>query len=158
MRHKEKIKDKINDAEKFLKNSNHFLNVTYPLIEDGKFLLGIVENLFLSATSSIEAILIVERSKKNIPPFHKSFESKFRTFKQYIASKYRFKKEEIDTINKLKDILIKHRDSSIEFSRKEKYIIWNDDYDATTLNYNNVKDFYNIINNFYSKVKSLVEE
>ncbi len=157
MKHQEKIEDKLKDAEKFLKNTNHLINVTYPLVEDGKLLLGVVENLFLASTCSIESLLILERSKKNIPPFHDSFESKYRVFNENILQKYRFDEKELETIREIKDILMKHKESSIEFSRKEKFVIWDDDYDATTLKYDKVKHFYNIVNTFYNKVKALVK-
>ena len=60
----EEIRDK---AIKNIKIADHMLTQTYPLVKDPRLLLTVLENVFLSLTNAIGALLYFERLYKRVP-------------------------------------------------------------------------------------------
>ncbi|MBW3013606.1 hypothetical protein KY340_05385 [Candidatus Woesearchaeota archaeon] len=115
-------------AERNLQIAEHMLTVTYPLLKDAKLLLGVTENIFLGITNSMSAAVFFERTYKRIPPFHDNFESKFNTFAARIVPRYGISKKYIQLLDIIKEIVIKHKQSPIEFARKDKFVICDEKY------------------------------
>lgn len=137
----EKIAISIAESKKYLKIADHMLTITYPIVNDPKLLLTVLENLFLALAKSITAILYYERHQKNIPPFHDNFESKFNNFKYYVAPKYNIDSKNINMVEDIKEIIMHHKNSPVEFVRKGVFVICSDDYKIKTLNTNEVKKY-----------------
>ena len=106
-----------------LKIADHMLTMTYPLVKDTKLLLIILENIFLSMTYAMTAILYYERLFKRIPAFTDNFESKFHMFKEKCVNRYNIDIKYLRVMKDLKDILIEHKKSPMEFERKGKFVI-----------------------------------
>ncbi|MBW2986968.1 hypothetical protein KY336_00310 [Candidatus Woesearchaeota archaeon] len=115
-------------AERNLQIAEHMLTVTYPLLKDAKLLLGVTENIFLGITNSMSAVVFFERKYKRIPPFHDNFESKFNTFTARIVPRYGIDKKYIILLKAIKEIVLKHKQSPIEFARKGKFVICDEKY------------------------------
>ncbi len=126
-------------AKKKLQLADHILTMTYPLVNDAKLLLAVVENIFLALTNSMASVLYYERLFKRVPPFHDNFSSKFSLFKEY-AEKKEINKEYLRLIQDMKNIILKHKKSPVEFVRKDQLIICNGDYRINTVSVNELKE------------------
>lgn len=147
----EKVKEASDKAIRNIKIADHMLTQTYPHVRDPKLLLVVLENVFLSLTNSMAALLYYERHFKRIPPFQNTFDSKFNMFKFNVANKYEIKRDYISMISGIKNILVAHKKSPMEFSRKESFVICADNYDMKALSVEQMKGYI-------SKTKSFLEE
>jgi hypothetical protein len=137
----EKFEEYKEKANRCIYIADHMLYVTYPLVKDNKLLLAIMDNIFLSLTNSIAAVLYYDRLYKRIPPFQDTFESKFRMFRDRCIEKYKIDKSYILFIQDIKDIIVSHRKSPIEFARKDKFVICNDNYRMKTISIEEIKKY-----------------
>lgn len=128
-------------AKNRVKIADHMLSVTYPLIKDTKLLLVITENIFLALASAMGAILYYDRLFKKIPPFHDSFESKFNIFRERCVNRYNIDKKYLLLLQDIKKMMVEHKKSPIEFSRKGKFVICSDTYRMRTISLNQLKDY-----------------
>jgi hypothetical protein len=115
-------------ALKNLKIADHMLTQTYPVINDAKLLLAVLENLFLATTNALTAILYYEQQYHDLGQFKDLFETKFNVFKLEVAPKYHISSEVILFIQSLKNKVIAHKKSPMEFARKDKFVICSKDY------------------------------
>ena len=58
-------------AKVYIRNADHMLTMTYPMVRDPKLLVAVAENLFNGLTSTVTALLYHERAN-GLPPFHES--------------------------------------------------------------------------------------
>ncbi|MCK5283168.1 MAG: hypothetical protein KAK00_07190 [Nanoarchaeota archaeon] len=137
----EKFQELRMGAKKKIGIADHILTQTYPLVQDSKLLLAVIENVFLALTNSMGSILYYERLFKRIPPFQDTFDSKFNMFQARIVDRNKIDRKHIDMIREVKDIIIQHRKSPIEFRRKDKFIICNEDYKMRTISFNDIKEY-----------------
>lgn len=153
--------------EEALKNyrmADHMLNVTYPLIKDTKILLGVTENLFLTLTQSMSSILHHERLFKLVPSFNDNFESKFHILHQK-RSRYNMDQEFFDLMLELKDTILLHKKSPVEFRKNDRFIICTNNYKVKAITANQLKnylkktrEFLNLMNQITSKYKTIFKE
>lgn len=129
------------EAKKYIKIADHILTITYPLINDPKLLLAVMENIFLALAKTLGALLYFERLHKRIPPFHDNFESKFNMFKLNVANKFNFSKDYIHMLEDMKNIIVQHKKSPVEFVRKDVFVICSDNYNMKTLSIKEMKKY-----------------
>ncbi|TKJ17211.1 hypothetical protein CEE44_01605 [Candidatus Woesearchaeota archaeon B3_Woes] len=154
----EKFQELRENSKKKILLADHILTQTYPLLKDPKLLLSVVENLFLAYTNSIGALLHYDRLFKRIPQFQDNFDSKFKMFKEKCAVRHNIKQEDINTIKEIKQIIVQHRKSPMEFAREDRLVICSDKYSMKTIKVDglkkmmiNAKEFVDKINNITSK-------
>lgn len=153
--------------EEALKNyrmADHMLNVTFPLVHDTKLLLGVTENLFLAFAQAMASILYHERLFKLVPYFNDDFESKFQMLHQK-RYHYKISQEYFDSMLELKEIILLHKKSPVEFRRKDHFIICSSSYRLKAINTNQLKsylkrakDFLELMDNITSKSRNLLKE
>jgi len=138
--------------------ADHILTQTYPLVNDPKLLLIALENLFLALSYSMGAIVTYERLFKRIPPYQDDFNGKFETLHIHLKDKYSLDESYFRLLKEVRDILIEHKKSPMEFKRKDSFVICSETYRIKTLNMDKLKvylkkskDFINIANNIVSK-------
>ncbi|MFH1770410.1 MAG: hypothetical protein ABH828_02530 [archaeon] len=130
--------------DKALKNirvADHMLIMTYPMVRDPKLLLAVLENIFSSLTNAFSSLLYYERTFKRIPIFNDDFDSKFALFKDKLVSKYDINKEYLNLIETIREILVEHKRSPVEFSRGERFVICSSNYRMKTLSVNDIKKY-----------------
>lgn len=137
----EKHQEAREKAERCLKIADHMLSVTYPLLKDTKLLVPVLENLFLSLTSSIDSVLYYERLYKRVPPFNETLESKLAIYTQKIAPKHRVDPRYIQTLQRVWELVKRRRQSPVEFTRRDKYIICTGDYQMAALTIEQLKGY-----------------
>ena len=161
----EKFQEVREKAKKRISVADHILSVTYPLVKDTKLLLAVIENIFLAYTNTIGSLLYYERVFKKIPPFQENFESKFTMFKETCIHKYNIDRSYIADIQDLKNIIISHKKSPVEFARKDRFVICSDNYKLKTVSVDELKKqidkaklFIQEINNITRKDEGLFRQ
>lgn len=149
-------------AKKKVHLADHILTQTYPLVKDTKLLLVVIENIFLALTNAIGSLLYYERLFKRIPPFQDTFSSKFNMFRAKCVDRYKIDKELVLFIQGVKDIILEHKKSPVEFVRKDRFVICSDNYSMKTLSVEQIKEylsktklFTNQIGNITSKEEAI---
>jgi len=153
----EKYEEAREKALKNLKTADHMLYVTYPVLQDPKLLVSILDNVFLALTSTMTTILWHQRLFKKIPPFHDNFESKFNLFRAKIVPAHKIEKKYEEFIREIQEIIALHRKSKVEFRRKDSFIICQDDYSTISVTVPQLKDYVRIVKEFVSIMEDIVK-
>jgi hypothetical protein len=147
-----------NKALEKIKLADHMLTQTYPLVKDPKLLVAVIENIFLALTNGIASILHYERTFKRVPPFMDNFENKFAVFKQNCVERHSLGRETVDLISEIKEAVIAHRKSPVEFARKDNFVICQDDYKLKTISVEKIKNYISSTKSFLNKVSTIVSK
>ncbi len=146
------------EAKKKISLADHMLSVTYPLVQDSKLLLAVLENIFLALTHTMATLLYYERMYKRVPPFFDTFESKYRLFSEKCVPRYALEEDYLHFLRDIKEILMAHKRSPIEFSRKDQFVICSEDYQLKILHPADIKVFMAKTKGFFNMVDSLLTE
>ncbi len=133
----EKIQKNLYLADKTIKLAGHMLYVTYPLVKDNKLFIGILENIDKSLKLTLDSILYYERMYKRINPYPDDFNSKIEIFKK--LSK-RYDVEIYKLILEIDDLIRYRKSAPVEFSRKEDFVLCNENYKTKILKLNDLKE------------------
>jgi len=166
-------------AENKLKIADHLLSTTYALVKDPKLLVSVIDALYNAMDMSINAILefempeIAEKQLKSQAisghdqkhAFDKNFKTieykdneKLEFFRRKIVTKYALAPEMVDFYAELKSTLETHRKSDVEFTKKEKFVISDKEYNLKTLTYDDVKKKYALAKSYVSQIFKIVEK
>ena len=116
-----------------LSTAKHILDITYPALGSARLFLSALEHLFLSMDYAMNAILFDERNREMAGEFPKTFSGRYSAFRLRVADKLGFGMEEVQTLLTLRNILLTHQKSTMEFEREGKFIICTNDYEMTIL-------------------------
>lgn len=152
----DKVKETRDKALRNIKIADHMLTQTYPSVKDPKLLLSVLENIFLSLTNAMAAILHYERMYKRIPAFDENFDSKFNTLKLKVAHRYKINKDYLNLISTIKNTIVAHKKSPVEFSRKDVFVICSDSYDMKTVSANEIKKYIDGAKGFVREMQNIV--
>ena len=141
----------IEKSKKDWQLADHMLTVTYPLVKDTKLLLPIIEKIFLSMANAMVAVLYFDRMYKRIPAFTDTLEGKFNAFKQHCVHRHNMDKSYVADMHEIKTIIVERKKSPIEFVRKDRFVICNENYRIRTLSIGDIKSYL-------SKAKLFIEE
>ena len=150
---------------KLLKESNtsfstadHLTYVTYPLIKETKLSITIIENLYLSVNKAMDAIIYYDRLYKRINPVAENFNSRFDVFKTKCARRYNIDEKYIKLIKELRNIVVSHKDSPMEFVRRDKFVICSESYTSIkTIDINKLKEYIILTRLFLEKINSIAK-
>jgi hypothetical protein len=161
----EKFQELREIAKKKIQIADHMLTQTFPMIQDPKLLLVVMENIFLGLTNAMGALLHYERTFKKIPPFFDNFDSKFTMFTTRIVGKYKIDPKYVHLISEVKEIIVQHKKSPIEFVRHDKLVICNEEYKMKSISTLDIrelikqsKEFNNIVNGLTLKNENIFIE
>jgi len=116
----------LTNAEKYVKTADHIAYVTYPLMKDGNLLKKIVECLQVSVKILFE--------DKNIL---KELDTKDK-----------------ESVEKMNNIFLKRKQSSMEFLRKNKLVLMNDDLRLHSVNLEELKKYIQFLKRLIFKLKN----
>lgn len=153
----DKCVQSIQKAQQYLQTSDHILTTTYPIVQEPKVLVASLENIFLSVTNVLGAILYYERLKKRIPPFHNNFESKFNMFQLRIKELHPYTDSDVTFIDELYNLIVFHQNSSVEFSKKSQFVMCSDSYNIQKLNPELIKSFIQKAKLFFEKTTKIID-
>ena len=129
------------DAIKKLKVADHMLTITYQLVQDPKLLLAVLENIYRAMEKAMSSVLYYERLFKRVPVFSENFEEKLRIFKTRVQPKYKINDDYIKILQELREIIIEHKRSPVEFARKDRFVICSDNYKMKTISIPEIKKY-----------------
>lgn len=143
-------------ANSRIKAADHMLTQTYPLVMDPKLLLAVVDNLFLSIVSGMTGMLCYEREFRRVPAFVENFENKFRIFSERCVPRYKISKEYLIMIQEVKDLIIAHKDSPVEFARKDSFVMCSDSYRIKTVYLERIRKYVELTKKFLSEISVII--
>ena len=138
--------------------ADHILYVTYPVIQDPKLLVGVLNNLFLALMNAMTAVLWHDRLFKLIPPFYDTFESRFNMFRVKSMPQHNIEKRYSDLIQEMKEMTFLHKKSSVEFRRKDSFIICQDDYSTISISASQLKEYVKTTKEFVKIMNVIVDK
>ncbi len=124
----DKVKIAVLQARNFFNTADHLAYVSYPLLKDNKLLVVVINNLYMSVLRGMDAIFYTERLNKKIDFVPYDINSRMALFEKEIAPRLKIDVKIFKTIKDLKFIVEQHKESPVEFSRMNKFIICNYDY------------------------------
>jgi len=148
----EKFQENFNDAVKSLKIADHMTYVTFPLVNEKRLLLKIFDETYKSIINCINSILNYEYLYKRIKLYTDNKDN-LATFTDRLAKKCDLTNEQIKKIKEILDLNKKHRESSMEFVRKEKMVILSDSLETITLDIQLVKEYLLLAKELMIKTK-----
>jgi hypothetical protein len=138
-------------ASEKLKVADHLVSTTYSLVKEPKLLISVIENISQALELAVTAVIEYEKNFKTIQKYDNTFEGKIEIFRRKIMTKYNLRNDIMDFMIDIKKTLDGHKKSSVEFTKKETFVISDNDYNLTTLKIDDVKKTL-------TKAKNYVEE
>lgn len=132
----------LNEALRRLNTADHLAYSTFPLVNDKKLLLKILEEIHKSIMNSINSI------NKN---FKKEIKSENIIKIKKNLKKLQLKPEQIKSILEIIEMHEKHKTSAMEFTRKERAVIMLNNLKTITLDINKIKEYISIAKIIYIK-------
>jgi len=129
------------EAKRTITKADHMLVMTYPLLNEPKILVSVTNNLLKSVEYAMTAVLEYERLFKRIPPFQDNFSSKYVVFKDKVVRRYGINPQHIKLISDLRELVMAHTQSTVEFARDGKFVICSEDYQLRTLSQGDLKKY-----------------
>ncbi len=154
----ERFQEYRQQARQHLKNADHLVTMTYPMVRDNKLLLPAAENLTDALNLSVLSVLSYELLHGRIKPFSEEQESSFRTFSTDVANRYRIDKNYIKLITDLNELVRLHKKSAVEFSRKDKFVIASETYKMIELSEASLKDDLGRARRFIESMEIIVSK
>ena len=136
-----------------IKAADHMFTQSYLLIGDTKILLAVINNIYQAIEHCITALLQNDRVTRTIPPFHDNFDSKLHVFRNISARQHNMA-EFLPFILAIKEIEEKHKSSPVEFTRKDSFVICDDNFSLKVINAKDVQKFINEAKRLYVAVDS----
>lgn len=146
-----KFKEDLDNAKRNIQIADHLIYITFPLINERRLLLKIFEDIHKSIINCINAVLNYEYLYKKIVLYKDSKEN-FRTFFNKCAKNYDLNNYQIKKILELLELNKKHKQSAMEFPKKEKIIILSDNLKTEYLNLQKIKDYLLLAKEIYNKI------
>lgn len=137
----EKFQEFRDAARKKITIADHMLTQTYPLVKDVKLLLPVLENTFLALSYAMSSVLHYDRLYKHINVLPENFEAKLYIFKEKCVPRYKIDKEYLQLIREIKDIIMAHKKSPVEFVRNDRFVICSDNYRMKTISTDQLKKY-----------------
>ena len=89
--------------------------------------------------------------------FQDTFVSKFTMFKSNCANKYKIDQDYIKMVQDIKEIIIEHKKSPVEFSKKDRFIICSDNYQMKTVSVDQLKNYLKKAKLFISQTGNIIK-
>jgi len=152
----EKFKELIQTANRAVKTADHLTYMTFPLVNDTKLLITIVENLHSAVINSMDALLYYDWLFKRISNLPLDFRSRLEIFKSYSIMRYNIPRDSVVLIQDIESIINHRRNSPMEFVRKGELVLCTNNYNMKTINFIKVKEYTNKAKDFVRKVNSIL--
>lgn len=146
----------LSKAEQSIKTADHMVYITYPLLKEKLLLKKILEELYNSASSIVQAILNYEALYKRITLQDKK--TNLFLFKEKCAPRFNIIQTEIQTLLELLSLGEKYEASTMDFIRKDKLVIMNDDLRTESVDLNQLKKYLSSLKILLLKVRDKIKE
>ena len=151
----QQYQEDLKQALRHLQIADHITYVTFPLVNEKRLLLKIIEEIDLAIIYSLNCMFNYKYPLKPID-FKKDNIDLNITLRE-ISKDYELTNEQIIKIKEIFELKKKHKKSSIEFVKKDKVIILSDNLSFQTINIQKIKEYLllakRIIIKFNLKIK-----
>ena len=147
----------LEEANRKLKIADHLAYVTYPIIKDNKLIMTITENLAEAMTKAVDALLDYDVYYKRIIHLPSDFKSRLDIFRTNCAPRYKINTAYLSLIKDLQDLHEFRKKATMEFRKKDQYILTEENFKIKTLNYQKVKDYVNLSKSFFEKINFILK-
>lgn len=136
----EKFQENLKQAIRSLQIADHMTYVTFPLVNEQRLLLKIFDEIYKTIINCINAILNYEYLYKRIQLYINNREN-IRTFANKCAKTYNLSNEQIKRILEILELNKKHKQSAMEFVKKNRVVILSDNLKTQTLDIQKIKEY-----------------
>ena len=136
----EKFQENLKEAIRTLQIADHMTYVTFPLVNEQRLLIKIFDEIYKSITGSINAILNYEYLYKRIR-LYKNKDDNLQTFINKCAKGYNLRHEQVKKILEIIELNRKHKQSAMEFVKKDKIVILADSLGTQILDITKIKEY-----------------
>ncbi len=135
----EKYQENLKEAVRNLQIADHMAYVTFPLVNEQRLLLKIFDEIYKSMRNCINAMLNYEYLYKRVHLYADNGEN-IRTFVK-CAKGYNLSNEQIKKILEIIELNKKHKQSAMEFVKRDRIIILSDSLGTQTIDIRRVKEY-----------------
>ncbi len=139
-------------ARRSLEVAEQVLIRTYPVVKDPKLILAVAGDIYSAVTSSIEAFILEKGGDLGA-----DFRSNLAKFTR-VAKDYSFGDDDLELIGRLHDIIEAHKESPVEFPRKDRFIICDERYDCKEITLEDMKNYLFRARLFIEKSEASLEK
>lgn len=152
----EKYLETVRGANRYFDVADHMIYVTYPLVNDTKIILTIIENLYNALVQGIDALICHNYLYKKVSYYPKDIEGKIEMFKT-LAAKYGFDRNVVILLKDLKS-LVEHRNNSpMEFSRSGSHVLADRNFGLKMVGFGKAKKSGQEVRGFIEKLNKYFE-
>ncbi len=152
----EKFQENLKDAIRSLQIADHMAYVTFPLVREQRLLLKIFDEIYKSIINCINAILNYEYLYKRIN-LYKSNKDNLQTFTEKCAKNYSLNNEQIKKIKEILEINQKHKQSAMEFVKKDRIIILSNTLKTQIIDIQVIKQYLLLAKELLMKINAKIE-
>ena len=153
----EKFQENLKEAIRALQIADHMTYVTFPLVKEQRLILKIFDEIYKSIIGCINAILNYEYLYKRIK-LYRDNKDNMQTFINTCAKNYTLNNEQIKKIKEILELNKKHKQSAMEFVKKDKIVILSDSLKTQILNIQTIKQYLLIAKELLMKVNERMKE
>ncbi len=143
----------LSDAQQRLGIANHLLTRTYPMVNDSRILLAVAKELHAASLSGMTALLEHDKATKRIPVLVNNIQSRLELLDESLDA-HGFDKSFHKTISTLHNIVTLHEKAPVEFTKPDRFVICDKDYQLTTVTVDSLKQSLSSVRKFVDSVVS----
>ena len=138
--------------------ARHILEVTYPKLRSPRLFLSCLEHLFLSMDYAMNSVLADDKLKAKAGEHPQTFSGRYSAFRLRLASSLGFERRGIEALLAMRNTLILHKKSPMEFERNDRFIICTNDYEMTHLSLEGMGSYIEIASSFLESARDVLEQ
>ncbi len=151
----EKFLSSLEIAARTIKTADHMAYITFPLLKDKRLLIKILSEIYMAMLNIINAVLQYEYYYKRII-LYKDARMNFNTFVEKCSLRYHISQEDVKRILDICTIIEKHKQSPMEFVRREKLVIMSDDMQTESISIGRLKEYIILTKELLRKVNEVI--
>ena len=151
----EKYQENLKEAARNLQIADHMTYVTFPLVNEQRLLLKIFDEICKSIINCINAMLNYEYLYKRVHLYADNGEN-IRTFAK-CAKSYSLSNEQIKKILQILELNKKHKQSAMEFVKRDRIIILSESLGTQILDIRRIKEYLILAKEFLMNVNNKIK-
>ncbi len=145
------------EAQQRLGVANHLLGRTYPMVNDAHILLAVAKELHTAAFEGMNALLEYDKAAKRMPALVKNVDGRLELLEESLAS-HKLNPQFHKTITQLHSIISLHERAPVEFTKPDRFVICDKEYQLTTVTVDSVKQMLSQVRAFIDSISPIVSE
>ncbi len=152
----EKFLSALESASKTLQTADHMIYITFPLIKDNRLLIKIFSEIYSVILAVVNAVLQYDYAYKRIMLYDDA-KTNFKNFKEKCAPRFGISEEEVVKIIEIFKIMEGHRQSPMEFVRRDKFVILSESLQTDVVTIEKLKEYLFTAKNILQKVSNKIK-